>query len=46
MPLAKAMLVFMVKGLFNNVSLPYAQFLVSSLKRGTFSLCCGKPLVG
>lgn len=33
-PLAKAMLVFMVKGLFNNVSLPYAQFPVCSVKGG------------
>ena len=33
-PLAKAMLVFMVKGLFNNVSLPYAQFPVLSVKGG------------
>lgn len=33
-PLAKAMLVFMFKGLFNNVSLPYAQFPVCSVKGG------------
>ena len=33
-PLAKAMLVFMVKGLFNNISLPYAQFPVNSVKGG------------
>ena len=33
-PLAKAILVFMVKGLFNNVSLPYAQFPVLSVKGG------------
>ena len=32
--LAKSMLVFMVKGLFNNVSLPYAQFPVCSIKGG------------
>ena len=33
-PIAKAMLVFMFKGLFNNVSLPYAQFPVCSVKGG------------
>ena len=33
-PLAKPMLVFMVKGLFNNISLPYAQFPVCSTKGG------------
>ena len=33
-PLAKAMLVFMVKGLSNNISLPYTQFPVCSTKGG------------
>ena len=31
-PLAKTMLVFMFKGLFTNISLPYAQFAAHSLK--------------
>ena len=31
-PLAKTMLVFMFKGLFTNIAMPYAQFPVYSLK--------------